>query len=846
MGEGTVIEAAAGQRYVIERPRLTKLLDESNARIILLLAPAGYGKTTLARQWLAQGGRQGVWLSATTASGDVAALAANLAHAVNSLVPGTERQMVRHLQAVPNPERAANSLSRTLIDCLAQWPDEGWVVIDDYHFISVSEATEKFVESLITEAPVRLVVTSRRRPRWASARRVLYNEVAVIGPRELELTDSEARGVLTELAPETAADVVARAQGWAAVVRLAALTGDPALPSVLGGSALYEYFAEELFQTAPPELQQALLKFVAFPTLSKEVLAGTLGGATSQLCEEAVTLGFLTRDPIGGYELHPLLRAFLEAKFRHAPEAERVIRDAFERSLTTRRWDDAHSIVVRFELPDLYEPLFEACLAPMLAANRLSTLQEWVSIAAEQRRQSPLTDLTEAEIARRTGDFDRGSSRALHAARNLEDGSRHLSRAYAVASECAHFNMRGSEAATWGRHSEEAARTVEDSRRAIWAQLNAAVQFEVDDPATLLTRFEALADRSATSTIRVLIGRLLTSVFDGDVEAALGEAATQLSLVERSDDVLATTSFLYRLASTAVIAGHYQEALPVARSALTEIEVANIQFALPHATACLAAATIGLRRFRRASVLLDRLYSQIQQRPDPFEQSNWHALKARLLISMGAAGAAATEVGPIVQEGPTPALRGELLGLQALAWSVGEAPLDAEDIACVATKSTREVHGVTLAALARAIVALRLADNAREPAIEDAARLLRDRANYDSLVLAIRAYPPLLAELRRRNVIPEGKLASVVRHARDLAIAASVGWPLEPTRQPRRLLTPREDEVFQLLRKGLMNREIAQALFISESTVKVHVRHILEKLGARSRTEAVLRLQKEI
>ncbi|HEX6761959.1 MAG TPA: hypothetical protein VF094_04080, partial [Gaiellaceae bacterium] len=40
------------ERGLIERPRLTKMLDECEARVILLLAPAGYGKTTLARQWV--------------------------------------------------------------------------------------------------------------------------------------------------------------------------------------------------------------------------------------------------------------------------------------------------------------------------------------------------------------------------------------------------------------------------------------------------------------------------------------------------------------------------------------------------------------------------------------------------------------------------------------------------------------------------------------------------------------------------------------------------------------------------------------------------------------------------
>jgi DNA-binding NarL/FixJ family response regulator len=50
-------------------------------------------------------------------------------------------------------------------------------------------------------------------------------------------------------------------------------------------------------------------------------------------------------------------------------------------------------------------------------------------------------------------------------------------------------------------------------------------------------------------------------------------------------------------------------------------------------------------------------------------------------------------------------------------------------------------------------------------------------------------------------------------------------------------------EVLNLIARGMKNREIARALFISPSTTKVHVRHILEKLGVRTRAEAVLRLE---
>ena len=65
-------EISAGRRHIIERPRLTKLLDETSARVIMLVAPAGYGKTTLARQWLAN--RPHAWYEATPESADLAVL----------------------------------------------------------------------------------------------------------------------------------------------------------------------------------------------------------------------------------------------------------------------------------------------------------------------------------------------------------------------------------------------------------------------------------------------------------------------------------------------------------------------------------------------------------------------------------------------------------------------------------------------------------------------------------------------------------------------------------------------------------------------------------------------------
>src|SRR3989440_10104536 len=80
MGEaGMVTTRPAAQSYIIKRPRLTNLLDESEARIILLCAPAGYGKTTLAREWIEARGLQAAWYAGATEMIDTVALATGLA-----------------------------------------------------------------------------------------------------------------------------------------------------------------------------------------------------------------------------------------------------------------------------------------------------------------------------------------------------------------------------------------------------------------------------------------------------------------------------------------------------------------------------------------------------------------------------------------------------------------------------------------------------------------------------------------------------------------------------------------------------------------------------------------------
>jgi DNA-binding NarL/FixJ family response regulator len=84
-------------------------------------------------------------------------------------------------------------------------------------------------------------------------------------------------------------------------------------------------------------------------------------------------------------------------------------------------------------------------------------------------------------------------------------------------------------------------------------------------------------------------------------------------------------------------------------------------------------------------------------------------------------------------------------------------------------------------------------------------------------------------------------LSSIVDQAQDWTLAPSVLLIGSRPRDRLGAISAREKEVLDLVAQGLKNREIAHKLFITEATVKVHVRHILEKLGVKSRTEAAVR-----
>jgi ATP/maltotriose-dependent transcriptional regulator MalT len=137
------------------------------------------------------------------------------------------------------------------------WPDDAWLAIDDYESISASEASDAYVELLLRASTVNLLLTSRVMPQWATARKRLYGDYLIVTREQLAMTDAEARQVLQWRQAQEVPSLISTAAGWPAVLGLASLS-EAQEPSTVLPEALYDYFADELFQRASPLLRSAL------------------------------------------------------------------------------------------------------------------------------------------------------------------------------------------------------------------------------------------------------------------------------------------------------------------------------------------------------------------------------------------------------------------------------------------------------------------------------------------------------------------------------------------------------------------------------------------------------------
>ena len=332
------VQAPPLRDETLARDRLLDWLSvKVHGRVSLVVAEAGYGKTTLLADFSRRTRVRTLWYRLDRGDRDWVAFLAYLVATVRVHVPGfgsaTDSLLRETASSAPRREMVLDTFLREL----GQLPaDPTAMIFDDFHIVDDAPDIRETTIELLARAPERLtfVFVTRRPPPIPLARLRALGEVGELGTDELRFDTGETERLFREtydmrLEPGLVAELSRRTEGWAAslqLVRTALHDRDPGqvrafIRSLSGAEGhLYDYLAEEVIADLPTELQDFLMRTSLLETVDLElgpIAANVALTAAKNLIDEGERLGlFGRRGPQTRHQVraHPLVRDFLQAR----------------------------------------------------------------------------------------------------------------------------------------------------------------------------------------------------------------------------------------------------------------------------------------------------------------------------------------------------------------------------------------------------------------------------------------------------------------------------------------------------------------------------------------------------
>ncbi|WP_347901966.1 LuxR C-terminal-related transcriptional regulator [Pseudomonas purpurea] len=289
------------------RPRLCERLTAGlNGRLLLVSAPAGFGKSSLAVEFCQSlpAHWQSLWLGLSPRDNDPGRFLERLLDGLQHYFPrlGAQALGLLKMRQRHQPFAFEEWLDGLLDDLAAHVSSRAplLLVLDDYH-LAQGPVLDRCLQFFLNHLPegVLVLVTSRQRPDWHLARLRLSRQLVELHEQDLRLTHDESLALLdrhsSSLRGEALEQLIQRSEGWVAGLRFWLLAaseagGDEALPQALKGSEglIRDYLLEEVIDCLPAEVQSFL-----YDTASQERFCSDLCDAVREAHDSAQILRYL-------------------------------------------------------------------------------------------------------------------------------------------------------------------------------------------------------------------------------------------------------------------------------------------------------------------------------------------------------------------------------------------------------------------------------------------------------------------------------------------------------------------------------------------------------------------------
>ncbi len=378
---------------------IERLAREDSRPIVSVVAPAGYGKTTLLSQWAERNGQAFAWVSVDEKDNDPKVLLTYIAEALDAIEPVGSRVF----DALASPVSSVpGSVVPRLGAALAAMTSPVVLVLDDVHLLHNSECRAA-LSVLADHVPAssRLAFAGRDEPPLRTARLRAAGKILEVGPADLSLTVQEAalllRAAGVSLSEADVARLHQRTEGWAAGLYLAALAiraGGPLAGAGVpftGGDLFVSEYVESEFLARISQRQRVFLTRTAV----LEAMCGPLCDAVLELPGSAATLAGLARSNLllvpldrwgQWYRYHHLFRDMLLAELHRLEPGlipvlqRRAARWCAENGLP----EDAMEYAITAGDIDMAARLAGRLWMPTMRQGRITTLERWLRRLDEQ------------------------------------------------------------------------------------------------------------------------------------------------------------------------------------------------------------------------------------------------------------------------------------------------------------------------------------------------------------------------------------------------------------------------------------------------------------------------------